>query len=124
MIRPLADNVVLRFLPAPAETVSAGGIIAPVAIKARNRRGIRVAEVLASGPGYWDRNGRGKFIPNEVAAGELVLVDESAGQDYSLDLNVPRHNKAQEWADDRGNFRVVRHDEIHGVVEGDPAGVA
>lgn len=116
-IRARQDNVILRFLP--EATVSQGGISLPQNLKI-NRRGVRRAEVIASGPGYFDRNGRGKFIPNEVVAGDIVLVDAIAGQDFALDINVPRQNKEAGWADDRGDFRIVRHDEIHAVVQDVP----
>jgi hypothetical protein len=36
-----------------------------------------------------------------------------------MDLTVPRHNKPTEWSDDRGEFRIVRADEVLGVVERD-----
>lgn len=115
-IRAHQDNVILRFLP--EATTSPSGLIALPQTKKVDRRGVRRAEVVASGPGYHDRNGRGAFIPNIVQPGDTVLVDAIAGQDFAMDINVPRQNKAAEFSDERGEFRVVRHDEIHARVSG------
>jgi co-chaperonin GroES (HSP10) len=115
MIRAYMDNVIVRLLP--RETVTAGGLFIPDNANGPNGKQTVQAEVIASGPGWRMRNGRGPLVPNETKPGDVVLIDAMAGQDYSLDLNVPRHNKASDWSDDRGQFRIVREDEIHGVVE-------
>lgn len=75
------------------------------------------AEVIAVGPGHYRDNGHGRFIPTTLKPGEVVLVDRQAGQDYSMDVNVPRQNKASDWGDAQGNFRVVREEEVLAVVE-------
>lgn len=123
--RAYADNVVVRFLPEAKETAS--GIALPG--RTLKRTEARRAVVVASGPGYYrPRKVRGPgnptepgpFIPNETRPGDVVLVDAFAGQDYALDLNVPRHNKSADFdtiADERGEFRIVREQEIHGVIE-------
>lgn len=113
--RAYADNVILRFVP--RETMALGGLIHLPQQVTESRTGTREAEVLAVGPGHWTR--AGKWCPTEVAVGQRVLVDALAGQNYDLDLTVPRHNKPAEWGDERGEFRVVREDEILGVVERD-----
>jgi len=127
MIRPLADNVVIRLEPLETETASG---IALVPGK-RDRRGHRTAIVIASGPGHYRQVRRtlgdgtpyttdGPFVPNEVKPGDRVVVDALAGQNYDLDINIPRHNKGAEFAaiaDARGEFRIVREQEILGVVE-------
>jgi chaperonin GroES len=113
MIRAYADNVVLKFLPRPKKT--AGGLIHIPDTVAESRVGTREAEVMAVGPGHTTR--QGKFIPTCVQVGELVLVDALAGQNYDLDLTAPRHNKPTEWADERGEMRIVREDEILCVIE-------
>lgn len=116
-IRPIQDNVVIRFSPRPA--VTASGLLHIPQTVTESRVGTREATVLAVGPGHTNR--RGLFIPTAVKVGENVLVDALAGQNYDLDLTVPRHNKPTEWADDRGEFRIVREDEILGVIERDEA---
>lgn len=117
MIRPVADNVILRFKPRPAQTQS--GLIHIPQTVTESRVGTREAEVLAVGPGHWTP--QGKFIPTSVAAGETVLVDALAGQNYDMDLSVPRHNKPTEWGDEHGAFRIVREAEILCVLERDQA---
>ena len=42
-----------------------------------------------------------------------------AGQDYSLDINVPRHNKGADWTDAHGGIRVCREDEVLAIIERD-----
>ncbi|MEI9940265.1 MAG: hypothetical protein WDO69_23855 [Pseudomonadota bacterium] len=113
-IRAIQDNVVVRFLPRPG--VTAGGILIPQTAK-RSRAGTREAEVLAVGPGHYRDSGHGAFIPTTVRVGEVVLVGEVAGQDYSLDNYRPRQNKGSGLDDARGELRIVREDEIHAVVE-------
>ena len=113
--RAVQDNVFLRFRPRP-KTTQTGLLHIPETVQ-ESRVGVREAEVLMVGPGHWTP--QGKFIPTSVKVGEIVLVDALAGQHYDLDLSVPRHNKPTEWADDKGQFRVVREDEILGVIERD-----
>jgi len=114
-IRAVQDNVILRFLPPP--TKAAGGLLfIPDTAKPEPTT---LAEVVAVGPGYYRDSGHGRFIPNTLRPGEVVIVERRAGQDYALDLNVPRTNKETTWADERGDFRIVREDEILAVVEGD-----
>jgi co-chaperonin GroES (HSP10) len=115
MIRAYMDNVIVRLLP--RETMTPGGLHIPETTRGPNAKQTVRAEVIASGPGWRMRNGRGPLVPNETKPGDVVLIDALAGQDYSMDLNVPRQNKASDWADERGQFRIVREDEIHGVVE-------
>ncbi len=104
------DNVLLRF--EAAAKMSAGGLHLP-----DTRRGekTREATVVAVGPGHVNRAGR--FVETSVKPGERVLVDAQAGQNYELDLSVPRHNKPTEWAGDDGDFRIVREEEILAVLE-------
>jgi co-chaperonin GroES (HSP10) len=116
-IRDYADNVVIRLEPLP-EMSQSGRLHLPQNREER-RVGSRRARVVAVGPGH--TSPKGLFIPTQVRQGELVLVDVLAGQDYSLDLNVPRHNKATEWGDERGQFRIVREDEILCVIDAEEA---
>lgn len=114
-IRAVQDNVILRFLPPP--TKAPGGLLF-IPDTTRPEPTTR-AEVVAVGPGYYRDSGHGRFIPTTVRPGEIVLVERRAGQDYALDINVPRTNKETGWADEHGNFRVVREDEILAVIEAD-----
>jgi len=115
-----ADNVVLVLEP---EVTQIGSLF--VAPK-QNARGSRTARVVASGPGYHKEpsygNPHGVFIPNETRPGDRVLIDALAGQNYSLDLSVPRHNKDQAFKDllgEKGEFRIVRESEILALVDDD-----
>lgn len=124
MLKPYMDNVVVVFEPEP--TMHRSGLALPQLGKKNLARSARAARVLASGPGYW-RNPtfdapRGVFVPNEVKEGDRVLVTATAGQDYTLDLNAPRHNKAPDFQDAcgiRGEFRIVREQEIFALIDDD-----
>lgn len=121
MIKPYADNVILELEPLNHE--SKGGI--HVVQFEAHRRGHRTAKVIASGPGYWAiptyNAPGGTFVPNETKAGDRVIVDALAGQDWSADLSAPRHHeKAQEFEEllgRKGQIRVVREAEILAVIE-------
>ncbi|MEI9950810.1 MAG: co-chaperone GroES family protein [Pseudomonadota bacterium] len=113
-IRAVQDNVIVRFLPEPGQTKS--GLFLPKTAQV-SRTGVKRAVVLAVGPGYYRDSGHGGFIPTTLKVGEVVLVDALAGQDYRFDLNVPRHNKSVEWADEQDGFRAVREDEVLAVIE-------
>jgi hypothetical protein len=63
-------------------------------------------------------------VPTELKVGNVVLVHARAGQNYELDINVPRHNKPMDFAelgDERGEFRIIREDEVLGVLEEEAA---
>lgn len=117
--RAYADNVVIELLP--LETRTASGL-ALVHGSKQGARDHRRARVVASGPGYHDA--RDRFIANTVQVGDIVIVDAHAGQDYAMDLSVPRHNKSAEFQElfgDRGEFRIVREQEILGILEEEAA---
>jgi len=116
-LRATQDNVILRFLPAPKRT--AGGLLY-LPDTARPEATV-LAEVVAVGPGHYRDSGYGRLVPTTLRPGEVVLVERLAGQDYSLDVSVPRHNKDTRWADSRGEFRIVREDEVLAVVEDEAA---
>ena len=107
-IRMYQDNVAVRL--EPLEQVSAGGLHLPQSRKEKTRS----ATVLAVGPGHYKG---ATFVPTQVQVGDRVIIDQIAGQNYDLDLSVPRHNKPTNWADERGEFRIIREDEILAVVE-------
>lgn len=67
-MKPINDRVVIK--PAPAEEVTAGGIIVPDTAKEKPQRG----EVVAVGPGK-----DGNLMT--VAAGDIVLYGKYAGQE-------------------------------------------
>ncbi len=131
MIRPTADNVVLRLLPGDA--VSKGGIHIPQQAQKGRRLELVKAEVMAVGPGHYRQVKRklgdrtytvdGPFVPTELKVGDVVLIDPLAGHDYQLDVSIPRHNKPEKFdqlGDERGEFRIVREEECQGVVESAP----
>lgn len=124
---PTQDNVLIELEALPDQT--AGGLFVPDMGKKDSRRkntAVRWARVLAVGPGH--RPGckacggqRDSFIPTEVRAGDRVLVDAVAGQDYSADLTAPRHHKKALTFDGvagyRGELRMVREDECIAIDE-------
>lgn len=130
MIRPTADNVLIVLEPLP--TQSAGGL-ALVNLKnpKDHVRGSRTARVVATGPGYYrasrcllaDRTytePTGVFVPNHVKPGDRVIVDSNPGQDYRLDISIPRTNVNAEFVELLGikaEFRIVREQEIYAVIE-------
>jgi hypothetical protein len=125
MIRPRADNVILILDPANTVTKSAGGVHLVSNSGKQTARGSRWATVYASGPGYWlpsKRKLAGRdftvpsdvFVPNETRPGDRVLIDADAGQDYRMDISIPRHNVGHDFEElcgAKGEFRIVREDE-------------
>lgn len=114
-IRAYQDNCIIVLEPIETETKSGLAIVHNRAPGAREQR---TARVIASGPGYYTR--LGALVPNTVKAGDRVMVDAMAGQNYAMDLTVPRHNKSAEFGElfgDRGEFRIVREQEILAVID-------
>jgi co-chaperonin GroES (HSP10) len=119
-IRPLDDNVLLYLKPRP-ERMSGSLLVLP-ANRQGKANGVREAIVLATGPGWRLRDGRGPLVPTEVEPGMCVVVDERAGQDWSLDVAKPRTNpRGCSWESfpvptkherPGGEYRMVRADEI------------
>lgn len=115
MIRPTQDNVIIRLLPRPEKTAS--GIHTPH-IRSQSVHEHREALVVASGPGYYTR--LGALVPNSVKAGDRVIVESKAGDVYHGSLSVPRFNKHSEFEEVdgmRGELRIIREQEILGVIE-------
>ena len=113
--RAYQDNVIIVLDPLETETASG---LALVHNRRPGAREQRTARVLASGPGYFTK--LGALVPNTVKAGDRVMVDAVAGQNYDMDLTVPRHNKSPGFDGlfgDRGEFRIVREQEILAVFE-------
>ena len=76
-IKPLSDKVVTRMTQAEETTKS--GIILTAAAKEKPS----VAEVIAVGPGAYDKNGN--LIPMTVKVGDKVLVAKYSGTEVKLD---------------------------------------
>lgn len=119
-VRPLQDNVLLYLKPRPERL--AGSVIALPANRGKRSNGAREAIVLASGPGHRLRNGTGPLVPTGVEPGQVVVVDELAGQDWALNPSKPRTNpRGCAWGSfpvptalerPGGEYRMVRADEI------------
>jgi len=116
----LQDNVLIVIEPLETQTES-GITLVRLETGARDRR---IAKVLSVGPGYWTGcrhcgTSKTTFVPTELKPGDRVIVDATAGQDYSLDISVPRHNKSPEFQEvcgERGAFRIIREQEAHCIV--------
>lgn len=130
-IKPRADNVLLVLEPLETRTASGLSIVPG---NPKRMRGSRTARVLASGPGYWysrrQRLGSREFsaptevfVPNETKPGDRVIIDADHGQDYKLDLEIPRHNLSTEFQEllgERAEFRMVRESgEILAILDED-----
>ena len=122
-IRPKDDNVLIILKPKP--TVSRGGV--HMVEMNRRARQTREALVVRVGPGYYGKPNykfpAGPFHPTMLKAGQRILVDENAGQDYALDFTAPRHNKGAEFqklCGRKGEFRFIREDEALAVLEEEP----
>jgi co-chaperonin GroES (HSP10) len=112
MIRPTQDNVLLLLDPdIPTETASG---IAIVQFEKSKAYANRMGRVLAVGPGHEDK--RGVFQPTQIKVGERVVVPVLAGDNYT-------YQKRQDFAEmyglegDNWELRMVREDEILGVIE-------
>ena len=127
MIRPLQDNVVIVLEPEQEEFAHGIKIVAG---QGPTARASRTALVLAVGPGYYrptkvmlgDRvvTEPGVFVPCELKPGDRIIVDADPGNDYRLDLNIPRHNVGHEFAELLGvkaKFRIIRSEEAYAVIE-------
>jgi chaperonin GroES len=111
-LRAHQDNVVLVFEPVQSMST----LLTIMDRKPKHR----LAKVMLSGVGYITRHG--VMVENTVREGDRVVVDADAGQDYALDINTPRHNKGEEFESmfgHSGNFRIVREQEVLGVIDAD-----
>ncbi|MCP5361368.1 MAG: co-chaperone GroES [Hyphomicrobiales bacterium] len=98
-IRPLHDRVLVRRIEEDERT--AGGIIIPDTAKEKPTKG----EVIATGPGTRDENG--KQIPLDVKAGDIVLFGKWGGQEIKVE--------GQE-------LLILKESDILGVIEGQAKG--
>ena len=76
-LKPLADRVVI--IPAPAETVTKGGIIIPDTAKEKPQRG----EVVAVGDGK--TSDQGMLIKPTVKVGDTVLYGKYSGTEVTIE---------------------------------------
>jgi len=126
MFRCYADNVAIQL--EPLEVMTQSGLHLPQRTE-RGAMGHRIARVIASGPGHYrqKRGGAGStvdgaFVANETKPGDRVIVPALCGTNFDMDLTVPRHNKGEDFKEllgDKGEFRIVRENEILGILESD-----
>lgn len=123
--RMLQDNVLLWLYPTQRQT--RGGIVIPDSVRLRKRH--RVGLVCAAGPGFHvprrDVDGvySSTFIATTLKVGDNVVIAWNGGNNFAWDVSAIRHHeRAQDFAiigDMEGEFRIIREQEAHAIVEGD-----
>ena|SRR5487761_121282 len=93
--RPLGDRVVVRRVNEEHKT--SGGIIIPETAREKPQEG----EVIATGPGAIDDNG--KRISPDVKAGDFVLFGKWSGSEVKIDGE---------------ELLIMKESDIMGVIEG------
>jgi len=119
-LRCYSDNVLLELLPHEARTSSGIHLARLAADRASEHR---KARVIASGPGRFTR--LGALVPNTVRPGDVVIVSALCGDKTnwsSFDVgDAPRSNEKNAVVaavdGERGNYRMVREEEILAVIE-------
>lgn len=76
-IKPLEDRVLVQ--PLEAEQTTASGLVIPDTAKEKPQEG----KVIATGPGRTDDNG--KWIPMDLAAGDIVIFSKYGGTEVKYD---------------------------------------
>jgi chaperonin GroES len=76
-LKPLGGRVVIE--PIEAEDITTGGIFLPETAKEKPQKGT----VLSVGPG--ERDDKGKYIPMDVKASDIVLFNKYAGTEIKID---------------------------------------
>ena len=94
-LRPLADRVIVKRLP--NETTTAGGIVIPDNAAEKPDQG----EVLAVGPGRFDKTGKER-LPMNVKVCDRVLFGKYSGQTVKVDGD---------------ELLVMKEDDLFAVVE-------
>jgi chaperonin GroES len=92
-IRPLSDRVLVVRIEEKEKTT--GGIIIPDTAKEKPQEG----EVIAVGPGKWDKNG--KRISMSIKEGDRILLGKYAGNE--IKINGVEH-------------LIINEDDILGVI--------
>ncbi len=75
-LQPVSDKVLVR--PLEADQTTKAGIVIPDSAKEKPQKG----EVLAVGPGAWDK---GQRRPMSVKKGDLVVFAKYGGDEVELD---------------------------------------
>ena len=92
-IRPLKDRVLVVRIEEKEKTT--GGIIIPDTAKEKPQEG----EVIAVGPGKWDKNG--KRISMSIKEGDRIILGKYAGNE--IEINGVKH-------------LIISEDDILGVI--------
>ena len=95
-IKPLFYNILVQ--PVKAEVKSAGGIILPESVSAKEKP--QMGEVMAIGGGAYDING--KLIPMVVKVGQTVLYTKWGGNEVKVGY--------EEW-------KLVKQSDILAIIE-------
>ena len=98
--RPLGDRVLIKRVEEEAKTK--GGIIIPDTAKEKPQEG----EVIATGPGARDDNG--KVQPLDVKKGDRILFGKWSGSEVKIDGE---------------DLLIMKEADLLGVIEGAPAPV-
>lgn len=77
VFKPIGNRILVEMLP--VEDVSSGGIIIPEMAQKRSSKA--VVKIVAGGP----KTKKGKVLPAEVKAGDIVHINTYAGTDLVLD---------------------------------------
>ena len=93
-VRPLHDRIIVSRIEEGEQKV--GGIIIPDSAKEKPQQG----KVISAGNGK--SNDKGKRIPLDVKAGDLILFGKYSGQEIKLDGE---------------EFIIMREDEVLAVIE-------
>lgn len=102
--KPLHGYVLIKFVEFKNH-VEHNGIIIPNTIMVELSRW-RVAEVMALGDGIPTKNGG--LVPHQLKVGDKILIDRVFGNVVTNDKHLVE-----------AAYRVVSHDQIEGVLEGD-----
>jgi chaperonin GroES len=94
-LRPLHDRIIVQRLEEGEQRI--GGIIIPDTAKEKPQQG----KVFAAGNGKVDD--KGKRVPLDVKAGDLILFGKYAGQEIKLEGE---------------EYLIVKEDEVLAVIEG------
>ncbi len=92
-IKPLADRVVVKALPADEKT--AGGLFIPDTAKEKPQQG----EIIAVGPGKVTDDG--KLQKPEVKVGDVILYGKYSGTEVTIDAE---------------EYLIMRESDIFGII--------
>lgn len=98
-IRPIQDQVLVRFTDIQVQTMTAGGLHIPGTAKVFKHRLLRKGAVVAVGA---------KVTPDRVKLGDEVLFEQQSGYEVPA---WPGHPHAEL------ELRMIREDDLLGVIE-------